>query len=122
MSYANVPHLRSNAFSEARQAKPAIAAGAGAGTGATVSVAGADERGLVTVAAGTSPAAGTLATLTFAKTYTAVPDAVLVSAGDNATATVGGLYASATATTLTIGTHGTPAGTMKINYVVVGGV
>lgn len=122
MSFASLPRLRSNGYSEANAPSPSATAGAGAGTSPTISHKGADERGTVTVAAGTSPAAGTLVTLTFATPYSIAPDAVLVSANDSATAAVGGFYASATATVLTIGTHGTPSGTMKLNYVVVGGV
>lgn len=115
-------HLRTNAYVHRNAAKPAIAAGAGAGTSPTISNTGTDECGQVSIAAGGSPAAGTLVTVTFAHPYAVLPDAVLVSAVDSATATVGSFYASATKTAVTIGTHGTPAGTMKVNYVVVGGV
>jgi hypothetical protein len=122
LSYSNIPHLRANGASEAAILTPAKTNGAGSGTSPTITVAGADERGTVNIVTGGSPAAGTLVTLTFATPYTIAPDAVLVSANDTATAAVGGLYASASKTALTIGTHGTPAGTMKINYLVVGGV
>lgn len=118
----SILRLRSDAYSENSALKPSVAAGAGAGTGPTgLANTGRDEFGTVSVTAGTSPAAGTLFTVTFAKPYAIAPDAVLVSAADSATATVGGFYASATTTALTIGTHGTPAGTMKLNYLVVGG-
>jgi hypothetical protein len=119
----SVLKLRSDAFSETNAAKPTVAAGAGAGTGPTgLANTGRDSFGTATVTAGTSPGAGTLFTVTYANAYTVAPDAVIVSPADSATAAVGGFYASATTTVLTIGTHGTPAGTMKLNYVLVGGV
>lgn len=119
---SNLPRLRSNAYAHLNSAKPVATAGAGAGTSPTITNTGADERGQVSIAAGSSPAAGILVTLAFAHPYSVAPDAVILSANDSATATVGGFYASATKTTLTIGTHGTPAGTMKLHYAVIGGV
>lgn len=119
---SNLPRLRSNGFAHRTAAKPVATAGAGAGTSPTVANTGSDECGQLSVTAGSSPAAGILATIAFAHPYDVAPDAVLVSAFDSATATVGSFYASATKTTLTVGTHGTPSGTMKLNYVVVGGV
>lgn len=122
MSYASLPHLRSNGSSHAKAVAPKKTNGAGSGTSPTITVSGVDEVGSVTVVTGSSPAAGTLVTLTFNKAYAVAPDAVLVSAADSATATVGSFYASATTTALTIGTHGTPSGTLKIYYAVLGGV
>lgn len=121
MSYADHPHLRATGYSEANSAKPSVAAGAAAGTSPTVSNTGADERGQVTVTAGSTPTTGTLVTVTFATPYAVAPDAVVVSHSDS----VGNLalYASATTTALTIGCHTAPTATdvYKISYVVVGG-
>jgi hypothetical protein len=120
---SNLPRLRSNAYAHLNSAKPVATAGAGAGTSPTITNTGADERGQVSVTVGTSPAAGTLVTLAFAHPYSVAPDAVIVSANDSTTAASGVYYASATNTTLTIGTHATtPAGALKLHYVVVGGV
>lgn len=103
---------------------PAKAAGAGAGTSPTVTlVSGAtDEHGVLSVVAGTSPAAGTLATITFNKAYATAPAVVIVSANDAATALLNP-YGSATTTVLTIGVGSAPTGaaTYKIHYLVVGG-
>lgn len=52
-------------------------AGAGAGTGATVTVAGNDTAGIITITTGTTPAAGLLATLTWASSYPAAPRIVV---------------------------------------------
>jgi hypothetical protein len=101
---------------------PVVAAGAGLGSGSpSATVVGMDEWGTLTLVVGTSPAAGTLATVTFQNAYSVQAPAVVISAVDSATATVGGFYASVTKTAITVGTHGTPAGTMKVNYAVIGG-
>lgn len=121
MSYASVPHLRGNAASIGQTVAPTKTNGAGAGTSPTITVSGSDEAGQVSITLGTSPAAGTLVTLTFQTAYAVAP-VVVVSAVDTTTATVGSFYASATTTQVVIGTHGTPtSGTLKLNYVVVGG-
>lgn len=102
--------------------KPVATAGAGSGTSPTVGNAGTDEHGTLTVTAGTSPAAGTLATLAFSVAYATTPAAVIVSPADSASAALAP-YASATTTTLTIGVHTAPTGAAayKFNYQVVGG-
>lgn len=114
----SILRLRSDAFSEASAQTPSVAAGAAAGTSPTgKSITGRDEFGTASITLGSSPAAGTLFTITFAKPYTIAPDAVIVN--DNAGL---GAYGSATTTTLTISVHGTPAtGTVKVNYAVIGG-
>lgn len=123
MSYASLPHLRSNGGSLGQTVAPTHAAGAGAGASPTITVTGADERGQVAVTTGASgEAAGTLVTLTFQTAYTVAPDAVLVSANDSATAALNP-YASVSATGITIGVQGAPAASTayKFNYVVLGG-
>ena len=125
MSYANIPHLRSNASSAAMDALPAAALSAGAGTtGVTVSNTGTDERGQVVIHTGSSSVAtGAQVVLTFASPYgNLAPEAVIVSPNDAATALLNP-YASATATALTIGvgTIPTASTTYTYNYVVVGG-
>lgn len=61
---------------------PTVVAGAGAGTSPTVGVgAGSnDDRGTLNVTAGTSPAAGILATVTFARIWQVPPTVVLSGA------------------------------------------
>ncbi len=63
-----------------------IVAGASAGTGATASITGNDTSGTITVTTGTGPAAGTLATITFAGAYGSAPKIVLTSASATAAA------------------------------------
>lgn len=103
-------------------ATPTKANGAGAGTSPTITVAGTDEHGTLTVVAGTTPAAGTLATLTFKTAYATTPVAVIVSPNDSASAALNP-YASSTTTVLTLGVQTAPtaAATYKFNYQVVGG-
>jgi hypothetical protein len=64
---------------------PTVTAGAGAGTTPTVSVAGTDVSGVITVLTGTTPgASGVVATLNFSAAYGAAPKAVLLlPAGPN---------------------------------------
>jgi hypothetical protein len=66
---------------------PGIAAGTGAGTGPTVSVAGSDQAGTISVTTGTTPtAAATIVTITFATAYGVAPKAVLLTPANAATA------------------------------------
>jgi len=103
-------------------AAPTVTAGSGAGTSPSVSVTGTDEFGTVSVTAGTSPAAGALATVTFARPFASAPAAVLVSPLSASAASVGH-YASATATGFTLSAAAAPtAGDVyEYSYVVVGG-
>lgn len=104
-------------------AAPTVASGAGAGTSPTVTVvAGStDEFGTLSVAAGSSTAAGILGTITFANAYKTAPNVVLTAQDVNSAAA--GLYATTTATTLVIKATSavTASQTTKINWHAVGG-
>lgn len=125
MSYSDLPHLRSNGASVANKAAPAPTAGAAAGTGATASVAGGDERGVVTVtAAGTPADTGVFVTVAFATPYAVAPEAVVIQQND-ANASLE-LYVSAVTTAhFVVSIKGTVAPTAadvyKLHYLVVGG-
>ena len=96
----------------------------GAGTGATVVVANGstDTQGRIDFTTGTSPAAGASITVTFNKTYTTTPLAVLVSYGSYVASAPTMFVVGTSATTFNIGFNGTPiAGLQYINYVVIGG-
>jgi hypothetical protein len=96
---------------------PTIAAGAGAGTGPTVTVAGSDRAGTITVTPGTSPAAGAQATVTFIGTWAQAPKLALTPT--NAAAQAAGAYLSAKSTTaFTVSAANTPGGSMTFDYVV----
>ena len=102
---------------------PTVAAGTAAGTSPTVSVAGTDEFGVVSVTGGSgSPSAGTLATVTFSEAYATTPALALVVQNDSE-ATQLGVYCTVSTTALTIKcrTAATSADVYSINYVVVGG-
>ncbi len=79
---------------------PSIAAGAGAGTGPTVSVAGTDIAGVITVTTGTGPATGKLAGITFASAFTAAPNVVLTPANANAAGLQAYVDSATTSTTV----------------------
>lgn len=97
---------------------PTIAAGAGAGTGPTVTVAGSDRAGTVTVVVGTTPAAGVLATITFVGTWPQAPK-VAVTPTLTAASQAAGAYVSAkTTTTFVISCANVPGGTVTFDYVV----
>src|SRR5271166_2719897 len=107
------------------QAGPtAYVIGAGAGGGASVaSHTGTDSIGNVVLNTGTSPAAGTLVTITFAVPYTGAINPPIVQVEPKDAGAVGLIYANCTNTTLTIkSAAAVPASTtMSIDYVVIGG-
>lgn len=98
---------------------PGIAAGTGAGTSPTVSIAGTDLAFKVTVTTGTLPtAAATVATITFASTYGAIPHPVFSSANSNAAilSGVSMVYLTPSTTTIVINA-GATALTAATTYV-----
>jgi hypothetical protein len=109
---------------------PTIAAGTGAGTTPTVTVAGSDQGGLITVTAGTTPAASaTVATVTFGQAFSAVPRAVILTpAGANSAPLSGNaqVYIDSALTTTTafvlkVGSTALTAATAyKWHYAVIG--
>lgn len=101
---------------------PTVAAGAGAGTGATASIAaGTDDSFTVTINIGTAPAAGTLATVTFATPYNSAPFCSIDPRDARGGAAL--LFANSTATQLVIGSANAPtaSGPMNVDVVLVGG-
>lgn len=114
-SFGIATHLRGTGSSA-----PSIAAEAGAGTSPTISVTGTDFRGGVSVAVGTTPAAGALCTVTFAAAYAA--SVGFVSLTPTSTDAVNaGLYVSAKSTTVfTVSCKNTPAGTLTFDFAVIG--
>lgn len=125
MSYKDLPHLRSNGASLSTSQAPAPTAGAAAGAGATATVAGYDERGVVSVtAAGTPADTGVFVTVAFATPYTVAPDAVIISQNDANPALA--LYVSAVTTAhFVVSIKGsvmpTAADVYKLHYLAVGG-
>jgi hypothetical protein len=106
-------------------AVPAVAIGAGVGTapnGATVSVAGSDSAGTITItAASTGVAAGILAALTF-NTVRGSSARVILTPADVATAALGvPYYGTKTTAGFQVGVTGTPTagGIYKYDYVVL---
>lgn len=91
-----------------------IAAGAGAGTGPTVSITGNDTSGTITVTTGTSPAAGVLATVTFASAYGSAPGVILEPTGGNG-ATLQH-YTTTTTTTFSLNSNNVPAASTAYTY------
>jgi len=65
-------------------APASIVVGAGAGTGSTVTVAGNDIEGLITLTGGTSPTTSAIVfTLTFGSAYTTAPKGVILAGSNN---------------------------------------
>jgi hypothetical protein len=93
------------------QTAPSISANANLGTGGTATVnAGDDGDGKITLATGSSPAAGVWATVTFATAKNAAPRAILLTNGNVSAASEGMYITNITATTFDIGGWATPAG------------
>jgi len=98
-----------------------VVAGAAACTTPTVTIVGNDTSGTVTIATGTGCTTdGTLATVTFAKTYGANPRVVLTPSGSDG-AKLQYFNGNASTTTFTIDTNTIPtaATTYKYNYFVI---
>ena len=118
---------RLDAFGRPRQATTsspsAYVIGAGAGGGASVaSHSGTDSHGTVTINTGTSPAAGTIVTITFAQPFVGTNPPIVQIEPKDAGAT-GLYYANCTNTTLTVkAAAAVPASTTAaFDYFVVGG-
>lgn len=104
-------------------AAPTVAAGANAGTGAVVTAhTGTDSHGNIQITTGTSAAAGTIATVTFANAFTGTnPPIVQIEPKDVGAAAL--YYATCTNTVLTVKVQGTPASStlVSFDYFVVSG-
>jgi hypothetical protein len=99
-----------------------VAVGAQAGTGATATlVAGStDDIGTVSILVGTTPAAGTMATITFHDAYINAPFVQLQARDAVGAAAI--YYATTTTTQLVIKTTNIPgAGTLLVDYDCTGG-
>jgi hypothetical protein len=111
-------------FTIQQTTKPTAVVAAGAGVGATVVVANGstDNQGRLDLTPGTSPAAGDAITVTFNKTFTTTPLAVVVSYGNNVAAGPSMYATGVNATSFKVGFNGTPvAGLQNINYIIIGG-
>ena len=91
-----------------------VAAGANAGTGATAAITGNDTSGTITVTTGTGPAAGVLATVTFAGAYGAAPGVVLEPTGANGTTLQH--YMTSTTTTFSLNSNNAPTASTAYTY------
>lgn len=99
---------------------PTIAAGANIGTGGTVALSGDDTAGTITITVGTSPDAGTLATVTFSGVFGNTPH-VILSPSDAISATLN-LYTARSTSSFSVRCVGTPVATnvYTVCYQVVG--
>lgn len=99
---------------------PTIAAGANAGTGASATISGDDTAGTITITVGSSPAAGTLATVTFSGVFGNSPH-VTLTPGDAVSATLN-LYTARSTSSFSVRCVGTPtqSNVYTISYLVVG--
>lgn len=111
-------------FAIQQTTKPTAATAGSAGAGATVVVANGstDNSGRIDFTPGAGATFGDCVTVTFNKTFTTTPLAVVVSYG-NYVASAPTVYASGVnATSFKIGFNGAPvAGLQYINYIVIGG-
>jgi hypothetical protein len=107
------PHYATNSST------PGIAAGAAAGTSPTISVAGNDSAGIISITPGIGATTGTLATVTFADNY---PTGCYVIIQSKGTATYIEAYANGSTTgfTLLTSTVLTPATPYTFTYIASG--
>jgi hypothetical protein len=106
-------------------AAPTVAVAAGAGSGASVtSHTGTDSHGFISITAGTTPAAGAFATVTFAQAFTGTNAPIVqIEPGDQYSAGTNFIYATCTNTVLTINfaVAATATRVYSFYYTVVGG-
>lgn len=106
-------------------AVPTVAALTAAGTGGAISAqAGYDQAGSFVLTAGTSPAAGSVASVTFGEALSAAPVSVVVTSGNQSAGGAAGISAgvvsvSKTGFTVFANTAGTLSGAYLINYQVI---
>lgn len=99
---------------------PGVAVGANAGTGATASMQpqATDLKGQISVVAGTTPSAGVIASITFAKAYEKGTTVLLTKAGASVDA-LNYSVGNSGATGFSIFANGAISGTVNINYLVL---
>lgn len=91
---------------------PSIAPGPGAGDGNSVSIAGTDLAGEITITTGTSPAAASVVvTITFSSAYSTAPYIVFSPSNANSVLTYRQLYVTSTTTTFVFSTSTYAMGT-----------
>jgi hypothetical protein len=104
-------------------AAPTAVAGTGAGTGGTVTVAGTDRAGVITITTGTTPLLNAvIATMTFSVNYATAPNVILQQATASASNLSGIPYVTTTTSTFVTNSATTPltASTVyKYYYVIV---
>lgn len=83
---------------------PTIAAGAAAGSSPTISIAGTDAAGQITLTIGTTPLTGVLATVTFNLAYISAPYPNFCAVNGNAAGAAIAVYVTSTTTTLVLNT------------------
>ncbi len=95
-----------------------IVVGANAGTGATASITGNDTSGTITVTTGTGPAAGVLATVTFAGAYVSAPNVILAPKWNGSTSNGATLQYSTNPSTIsfTLNSNNAPAASTAYTY------
>lgn len=111
-------------FAIQQTTKPTATTAGSAGSGATVAVANGstDNQGRIDFTPGSGAAAGDCITVTFNKTFTTTPLAVVVSYGNYVPSAPTVYAAGVTATSFKIGFNASPvAGLQYINYVIIGG-
>jgi hypothetical protein len=96
-------------------ATPTITAGSGAGTSPTVSISGNDITGTISITTGTSPAASTLATITFSTAYGTAPNVLLTPVG-SVSASIQYNLGSSSTTNFTLNTGTAPAASTTYTY------
>ena len=113
LSHANITTMEGE---EPLAAVPTIVANTGAGTGPTVSMAGDGDKGTISITTGTTPATGSLATITLATARRAAPIVMLQAANSATKAAEPRVYVSTVTTSTIVLTVQTTALTASTAY------
>ena len=103
---------------------PGVSSGGAGGSGGTVTISGTDTAGTVTVNVGAGAAAGVLATVNFANSFTGTPHVVITPVAAQGSAIITGTQkfylSSRTTTTFSIAVSGgLPSGSVSFDYIVI---
>ena len=103
---------------------PGVSSGGAVGSGGTVTISGTDTAGTVTVNVGAGAAAGVLATVNFANSFTGTPHVVITPVAAQGSAIITGTQkfylSSRTTTTFSIAVSGgLPSGSVSFDYIVI---
>ncbi len=113
-------NLRLNSHIDAGGNTPSITTGSAVGSGGNTTISGTDTAGTVTVNVGSGASSGSLATVTFASSFSGTPHVVITPIGNITSGTHKFYLSNRTSTGFTIATTGgLPSGSISFDFIVI---